>query len=60
MAKAYFSFLGTNNYLPCTYYLNDREATQIRFVQEASIFNFFRNPSQPPFYKGRGLAEKGL
>jgi CRISPR-associated Csx2 family protein len=37
MSKAYLSFLGTNNYLPCTYYLNDREAIHTRFVQEATV-----------------------
>jgi hypothetical protein len=39
MGKAFLSFLGTNNYLPCSYCLNDREATPtlIRFVQEATV-----------------------
>lgn len=37
MAKAYLSFLGTNNYLSCTYCLNNLEAIHIRFVQEATV-----------------------
>lgn len=37
MAKAYLSFLGTNDYLPCTYHFNNKETREVRFVQEATI-----------------------
>lgn len=40
MAKVYLSFLGTNDYLACTYYTGDREVNNVRFVQEATL-NFF-------------------
>jgi len=35
MANLFLSFLGTNNYLPCTYFLGDLEVKNVRFVQEA-------------------------
>lgn len=37
MGKAYLSFLGVTNYVPCTYCLNDRKTLGIRFVQEATV-----------------------
>jgi CRISPR-associated Csx2 family protein len=38
MAKAYLSFLGTNDYLPCSYYQQQlRLVENVRFVQEATI-----------------------
>lgn len=37
MGRTYLSFLGTNDYLPCTYHFNDQEIKDIRFVQEATI-----------------------
>lgn len=37
MARVYLSFLGTNDYLPCTYRFNEREIQAVRFVQEATI-----------------------
>jgi CRISPR-associated Csx2 family protein len=37
MGKVYLSFLGTNNYLPCTYHYGNREVAGIRFVQEATV-----------------------
>jgi CRISPR-associated Csx2 family protein len=37
MAKAFVSFLGTSNYVPCTYYINNQEIQNVRFVQEANI-----------------------
>lgn len=35
MAKTFISILGTNDYLPCTYYLGEKEVNGVRFVQEA-------------------------
>ncbi|SHK23531.1 MULTISPECIES: TIGR02221 family CRISPR-associated protein [Desulfatibacillum] len=36
MARHFISFLGTNDYLPCTYYRTGEEMTpEVRFVQEA-------------------------
>ena len=35
MAKVMFAFLGTQNYLPCNYLLNDEKVSDVRFVQEA-------------------------
>ena len=35
MANIFLSFLGTNNYLPCTYFLREQEVRDVRFVQEA-------------------------
>ena len=35
MANLFLSFLGTSNYLPCTYSLGDLEGKNVRFVQEA-------------------------
>ncbi len=37
MSKIYLSFLGTNNYLPCTYEYQNQRIENIRFVQEATI-----------------------
>jgi CRISPR-associated Csx2 family protein len=37
MARKFMSFLGTNNYLPCTYCQNGNETDDVRFVQEALI-----------------------
>lgn len=37
MTRAYLSFLGTNDYLPCTYHFNHKETREVRFVQEATI-----------------------
>ena len=37
MARIYISFLGTNDYLPCTYYAGDKEINDVRFVQEATL-----------------------
>ncbi|MBI4766066.1 MAG: TIGR02221 family CRISPR-associated protein [Deltaproteobacteria bacterium] len=37
MARVYLSFLGTNDYLPCTYYFQEKEIQGIRFVQEATV-----------------------
>ncbi len=37
MARVYLSFLGTNDYLPCTYHFNNKETREVRFVQEATI-----------------------
>lgn len=37
MARVYLSFLGTNDYLACTYYTGDREVENVRFVQEATL-----------------------
>ncbi len=37
MSKVYLSFLGTNDYLPCTYYQGDQSRKNIRFVQEATL-----------------------
>jgi CRISPR-associated Csx2 family protein len=43
MARLYLAFLGTNDYLPCTYYFGGREVKQVRFVQEASVRLFCRD-----------------
>jgi CRISPR-associated Csx2 family protein len=43
MAKVYLSFLGTNDYLACTYYTGDREVENVRFVQEATLGLYCRN-----------------
>ncbi len=40
MARVYISFLGTNDYLTCTYFYKDNEMQNLRFVQEATL-NFF-------------------
>jgi CRISPR-associated Csx2 family protein len=42
MANLFLSFLGTNNYLPCTYFFEDREVKNVRFVQEALVQIFCR------------------
>jgi len=43
MAKVYLSFLGTNDYLACTYYSGDKEVNNVRFVQEATLGLYCRN-----------------
>ena len=41
MAKVYLSFLGTTDYLPCTYFREDVGDTEnVRFIQEAMISLF--------------------
>lgn len=40
MSRVYISFLGTNDYLPCTYFHDERELQNIRFVQEATLHFF--------------------
>jgi len=42
MSKVYISFLGTNDYLPCTYFKNSREMKNVRFVQQATLEFFCR------------------
>lgn len=42
MSRVYIAFLGTNDYLPCTYFSDDKEAEDVRFVQEATL-SFFCN-----------------
>ena len=37
MPKIYISFLGTNDYLPCTYHHQAERIKNVRFVQEATI-----------------------
>ena len=37
MRKVYMAFLGTNDYIPCTYFSDDKEAEDVRFVQEATL-----------------------
>ncbi len=37
MSKIFISFLGTNNYLPCSYEYKTKRIKNIRFVQEATI-----------------------
>jgi len=40
MSRVYISFLGTNDYLPCTYFHHEKELKNIRFVQEATLHLF--------------------
>ena len=42
MSKVYISFLGTNDYLPCTYFKDSREMENVRFAQQATL-KFFCN-----------------
>jgi CRISPR-associated Csx2 family protein len=35
MARKFLSFLGTNPYLPCTYFRDGQEVADVRFIQEA-------------------------
>jgi len=37
MSRVFLSFLGTSDYVPCTYYRGDYEAANVRFVQEAIL-----------------------
>jgi len=44
MANIYISFLGTNDYLSCTYHYKSRSPVEgIRFVQEATLSTFCRD-----------------
>jgi len=36
-SRLYLSFLGTNNYVPCIYWLGTKDFKNVRFVQEATI-----------------------
>jgi len=40
MANIYLAFLGTSDYLPCTYFYGQREVPRVRFVQEATVSLF--------------------
>ena len=40
MSRVYISFLGTNDYLPCTYFHDEKKLQNIRFVQEATLHFF--------------------
>lgn len=40
MSRVYLAFLGTNDYLPCTYFKDDSELRDVRFVQEATLLFF--------------------
>jgi len=43
LEKVFLSFLGTNRYLPCHYYLNNNEyAENVNFVQEAMVKIFYK------------------
>ncbi len=37
MSRVFIPFLGTNDYLPCTYFYHEKESQNIRFVQEATL-----------------------
>lgn len=37
MARKFLSFLGTNAYLPCTYFRESQEVADVRFIQEALV-----------------------
>jgi hypothetical protein len=37
MPKKFISFLGTGNYQPCMYTLNNRKSKSVYFIQEALI-----------------------
>lgn len=37
MPRIYLSVLGTNDYLPCSYFFGNNEVTNVRFVQEATV-----------------------
>jgi len=37
MARVYLSFLGTNDYLSCCYFKNDKKLENVRFVQQATL-----------------------
>ena len=37
MARVFISFLGTNDYVPCTYYRKGFQSENVRFVQEATL-----------------------
>jgi len=43
MARTYLAFLGTNDYLPCTYCFGEEEVAGVRFVQEATVHFFCRD-----------------
>jgi len=43
MGKVYLAFLGTNDYLPCTYFKDDKQLESVRFVQEATLHFFCRD-----------------
>ncbi|MBN1546784.1 MAG: TIGR02221 family CRISPR-associated protein [Syntrophaceae bacterium] len=43
MGNVYISFLGTNDYIPCTYLLEEKEARNVRFVQEGTARFFCQN-----------------
>ena len=34
MARKFLSFLGTNNYLACTYFLGRQESPKVRFYRK--------------------------
>ncbi|MBW1982608.1 MAG: TM1812 family CRISPR-associated protein, partial [Deltaproteobacteria bacterium] len=41
MGKIYISFLGTSNYIECTYYYKNTDPVRnVRFVQEATLKTF--------------------
>lgn len=43
MANLYLSFLGTNDYIPCTYLYKTEQVPGVRFVQEATLRLFCRD-----------------
>ncbi len=44
MGRLYLSFLGTNDYVPCTYYRDgDQAVKNVRFVQEATVAMYCRD-----------------
>ncbi len=43
MAKAFFSFLGTNKYINCNYKYREQKIENVNFVQEAMIKIFCRD-----------------
>ncbi|MHA1380379.1 MAG: TIGR02221 family CRISPR-associated protein [Candidatus Helarchaeota archaeon] len=44
MSKALLAFLGTNNYTPCNYFLDEeKKIDNVRFIQEALISLFCKN-----------------
>ncbi len=46
MGKTYLSFLGTSNYVPCSYHFGGAHVDDIRFVQEATVQIFVGNWSE--------------
>lgn len=60
MSGVYVAFLGTNDYLECTYFKGDKELPNVRFVQEATLHFFCQDWTSDDRIRNRDIASQAV